>query len=186
MPARRTCQPLSAALDISSGGGEHLIERQSAKNPCESENLPPLPGPNCGQSARRWRGPHRGSQRCSDVSRRTVQKWLRRFREFGPAGLVDRSSAPISKPRKQLQPGSDLNTAVASLLHAPPSEYGFNRTSWRMRDLKAVLDQQGKTATLNNIRASIRSTGFRWKRARIALTSTDPTYGPNLMLFNIP
>jgi transposase len=114
------------------------------------------------------------------VSRRTVQKWLRRFREFGPAGLVDRSSAPISKPRKQLQPGSDLNTAVVSLLHAPPSEYGFNRTSWRMRDLKTVLDQQGKTATLNNIRASIRSTGFKWKRARIALTSTDPTYRTKL------
>jgi transposase InsO family protein len=32
------------------------------------------------------------------VSRATAHKWLRRWREFGPAGLVDRSSRPRSCP----------------------------------------------------------------------------------------
>ncbi len=66
------------------------------------------------------------------------------------------------------------------LLHAPPSEHGFNRTSWRMQDLKAVLDRQGTVATLNSVRASIRSAGFKWKQARVALTSKDPDYRAKL------
>jgi transposase InsO family protein len=33
------------------------------------------------------------------VSRATVYKWLRRFRDEGPAGLEDRSSAPHRRPR---------------------------------------------------------------------------------------
>lgn len=33
------------------------------------------------------------------VSRATVYKWLRRFREEGEAGLQDRSSAPLHRPR---------------------------------------------------------------------------------------
>jgi transposase InsO family protein len=42
-----------------------------------------------GEVARRFR-----------VSRHTVAKWLRRFREQGVAGLADRSSAPRSRPRR--------------------------------------------------------------------------------------
>jgi transposase InsO family protein len=33
------------------------------------------------------------------VSQATAHKWLRRFREEGPEGLVDRSSRPVSHPR---------------------------------------------------------------------------------------
>jgi transposase len=110
----------------------------------------------------------------------TVRKWLRRFRDGGALALEDKSSAPASIPRRKLQPGPELNSAVMRLLHAPPADYGFNRTSWRMRDLKSVLDQQGMLATLNSISASIRTAGFRWKQARIALTSNDPEYRTKL------
>ena len=34
------------------------------------------------------------------VSRQTVYKWVRRLREEGPAGLVDRSSRPRSSPTR--------------------------------------------------------------------------------------
>jgi transposase InsO family protein len=34
------------------------------------------------------------------VSRQTVHKWVRRFREEGPAGLADRSSRPLTSPRR--------------------------------------------------------------------------------------
>lgn len=34
------------------------------------------------------------------VSRRTAHKWLKRFKEFGDAGLVDRSSRPARSPRR--------------------------------------------------------------------------------------
>ncbi|MCP4803872.1 MAG: IS481 family transposase, partial [Proteobacteria bacterium] len=37
------------------------------------------------------------------VSARTVYKWLRRYREEGPAGLFDRSSRPMNSPRRLAQ-----------------------------------------------------------------------------------
>jgi hypothetical protein len=36
--------------------------------------------------------------RVDGISRATAHKWLRRFRKEGPAGLVDRSSAPYRSP----------------------------------------------------------------------------------------
>ena len=86
------------------------------------------------------------------------------------------SSAPRSVPRRQLQPGPELSDALMKLVHSPPADHGYNRTSWRLADIKSVLDQQGKVASLNNIRATIKTTGLRWKKARIALTSTDSEY----------
>lgn len=38
------------------------------------------------------------------VSRPTVYKWLRRFTEEGPGGLIDRSSAPLRHPRALSRP----------------------------------------------------------------------------------
>lgn len=114
------------------------------------------------------------------VTTQTVHKWIRRYRKEGTAGLEDKSSAPHTVPRRQIQPGEDLHDAVMKLLHTPPSDHGYNRTTWRMRDIKAVLDQQGAVATLNNIRIEIKSAGLRWRQARIALTSKDPDYRAKL------
>lgn len=114
------------------------------------------------------------------VSTQTVHKWLRRFVCEGAKGLNDRSSAPAVVPRRQMQPGEALQGAVMEVLHAPPAEFGFNRTTWRMRDLRQVLVGRGSVATLNSIRAAIKSAGIRWKQARIALTSKDPEYRAKL------
>ena len=40
------------------------------------------------------------SAEAAGVSRTTVHKWLRRFREEGPAGLTDRTSRPHRSPRR--------------------------------------------------------------------------------------
>ena len=40
------------------------------------------------------------------VSERTVYRWLRRWREEGAAGLLDRSSAPKSIPTARRRSGS--------------------------------------------------------------------------------
>ena len=114
------------------------------------------------------------------VSSRTVHKWIGRYRQAGTKGLLDKTSAPHSVPRRQMQPGKALHDEVMTLLHTPPSSHGFNRTTWRMQDIKATLDRQGTIATLNNIRAEIANAGLRWKQARIALTSKDPEYRAKL------
>jgi len=69
-----------------------------------------------------------------------------------------------------------LRDAVFAVLHTPPSGHGFNRTSWTLTDLANVLRAQGKRSTGRNIGAVIHAAGYRWKQARVTLTSTDPDY----------
>jgi len=75
-----------------------------------------------------------------------------------------------------LQPGKELNDAVFALLHTPPSDSGFNRTTWRLADLHSTLRTKGVLTTMNNLSAVIKQAGYQWKKARVTLTSSDPLY----------
>ena len=110
------------------------------------------------------------------VSLRTVFKWVGRFRAEGVAGLKDRSSRPHRIARRHLQPGKELSDAVFALLHTPPRDSGFNRTTWRLTDLNSALQAQGVVTTRNNLSAVIKQAGYQWKKARVTLTSADPLY----------
>jgi transposase len=110
------------------------------------------------------------------VTERTVRKWVTRFRAAGPGGLVDRSCRPNRIARRYVQPAKDLHDAVFSVLHTPPSQHGFNRTTWKLADLRNVLRAQGTISTPRSISAVIKSAGYRWKQARVTLTSSDPDY----------
>jgi transposase len=110
------------------------------------------------------------------VSNKTVFKWLARFRAEGSVGLDDRSSRPHRIARRHLQPGKELNDAVFAILHTPPRDSGFNRTTWRIADLQTALQAQGVLTTRNNLSSTIKRAGYQWKKARIALTSSDPLY----------
>jgi transposase len=110
------------------------------------------------------------------VSARTVFKWVARFRADGAAGLDDRSSRPHRIARRHLQPGKELRDAVFALLHTPPRDSGFNRTTWRLADLNSALQAQGVSTTRNNVSAVIKQAGYQWKKARVTLTSVDLLY----------
>jgi len=62
------------------------------------------------------------------------------------------------------------------ILHAPPADYGFNRTSWRQDDIKKIMDEQGLKISKTNIGLIIKNSGFQSKKAKIVLTSNDPEY----------
>jgi hypothetical protein len=49
-----------------------------------------------------------------------------------------------------------------------------------MRDLRAVLARQGFPACLHVLRQIIQEAGWKWRKARIALTSQDPAYREKL------
>jgi hypothetical protein len=66
--------------------------------------------------------------------------------------------------------------AVFALLHEPPSASGINRTTWRMADLTQVLRERGTPVCAQVVREITRSAGWRWRKARKVLTSTDPEY----------
>jgi len=113
-----------------------------------------------------------------NVSARTAAKWVRRFQQEGRAGLLDRSSRPHCSPRRLSPEWTDdeCKNLLFSMLHRPPREFGINRTSWRLVDLHRMLREQGQALSGARIRRVIKSAGFKWRKAKIVLTSTDPDY----------
>jgi DDE superfamily endonuclease len=69
---------------------------------------------------------------------------------------------------------------VFSLLHEPPSNYGINRTSWKMADLCGILREKGQPVSAEVVRKITRAAGYRWRKARVVLTSNDPAYSERL------
>lgn len=73
-----------------------------------------------------------------------------------------------------------VKSAVSKVLHEPPSNYGINRTTWTMALLVKVLGESGRAAGPDVIRTITRAAGYRWRKARVVLTSTDPAYSEKL------
>lgn len=107
------------------------------------------------------------------LSRTTVYRWLRRHQEDGPAALENRSCRPHNVNRKYPPVTDELRRAFFAVLHAPPAEYGFNRTTWRMRDLIAAMERLGHLMNERMASELIRTGGYRWRQARVVLTSND-------------
>ena len=69
---------------------------------------------------------------------------------------------------------------VFSILHSPPSSFGFTRTSWRQEDIKKVLADSQMPLSRTDIRSIIKKSGFKYRNARTVLTSNDPKYQAKL------
>ena len=105
------------------------------------------------------------------VSKEAVLKYSRRYQEGGLKLLMSRKSPSTTKFDKEQN-----KQAVFSVLHSPPSAYGINRTTWRMADLQGVLRRQGSPLCKNVIRKILRKAGYKWRCARVVLTSRDQEY----------
>src|SRR5579863_7819397 len=97
------------------------------------------------------------------VSRQTAYKWLRRFRDEGPAGLVDRTSAPKRCPHRL---GSDV---VASIVAARlETLFGLHRLAYSLgRPLSTIYGvlRREQLSRLSFIDRPTR-TVVRYERAR--------------------
>jgi hypothetical protein len=96
--------------------------------------------------------------------------------------LFDHSSRPHRSPRK-LSAGrsdDDCKAFLISILHRPPSEFGINRSSWRIVDLHRILREQGLPLSGARLARVMKSTGFKWRKARVVLTSRDPEYAQKI------
>ena len=109
------------------------------------------------------------------IDKRTRCEYLRAFQTGGQAALFERK---INSTRKF--DNEEVKQAVFRLLHEPPSDYGINRTTWIMRDLTRVLRETGHPACPPVIRKITKAAGYRWRKARIVLTSSDPNYTEKL------
>jgi hypothetical protein len=84
----------------------------------------------------------------------------------------------ISKRRKF--DNAEVKQAVFALLHQPPNNFGINRTTWKMADLSRVMKDTGQPAGEDVIRKIVKSAGYRWRKARVVLTSRDPEFSEKL------
>jgi len=108
------------------------------------------------------------------ISTNTYGVYTRKFAKGGTDALF----AP--KPYKKKSDDESVKSAIFKLLHEPPSNYGINRTTWTMPLLTKVLAEIGKPACAEVIRTITRAAGYRWRKARVVLTSTDPAYSEKL------
>jgi len=102
-------------------------------------------------------------------------KYLRTFERGGGAALFARHKKSNRKFDDEA-----IKNAVFGLLHEPPSNYGINRTTWIMPDLCRVLREKGRSACPEVIRMITKAAGYRWRKARIVLTSRDPAFSEKL------
>ena len=109
------------------------------------------------------------------INRTTRRQYLRAFDGGGCAALFARQIRATRKFDDET-----IKQAVFGLLHEPPSNYGINRTTWIISDLTRVLRETGRPACPEVIRTITKAAGYRWRKARIVLTSSDPNYTEKL------
>lgn len=109
------------------------------------------------------------------LDQRTVNNILGQYNEHGVDGLF---SFRERMPRKHEQ--SKYKEALFAILHSPPCDYNINRTSWTMQNLHHVMQDQGMPIDKSIIRKIIKDAGFRFRKAKKVLTSTDPNYREKL------
>ena len=105
------------------------------------------------------------------IDKKTRRKYLRLFEAGGQAALF----APQTKSTRKFD-NEAVKEAIFRVLHEPPSNYGINRTSWTMLDLSRILGETGRSACPKVIRKITKAAGYRWRKARVVLTSADPEY----------
>ncbi|MBT4933968.1 MAG: IS630 family transposase [Rhodospirillaceae bacterium] len=117
----------------------------------------------------------RATNRLIGVARKSYRKSLNAYKEHGVEGLTFRKQASNRKVDSE-----PLKDAIFALLHETPSNYDINRTTWKMDDFKDILAKNGHPACPDVIRTITKSAGYRWRKARIVLTSQDPDYREKL------
>lgn len=109
------------------------------------------------------------------LNRHTIREYCLHAHEDGLTELFDMSRKATKKADDQR-----YRDAVFKILHAPPPSLGFNRTTWKMADIRSALNAQGLRLSAANIRKIIHNAGFRFRKAKKVLTSNDPDYRKKL------
>jgi transposase len=107
-----------------------------------------------------------------------IRRWLEIYKESGLAGLQQR----------QYRTKAEVTAYIAlkkenliRLIHEAPQLHGFNRTSWRLKDLSVAYQRTyGSAVSVPMISVYIRSEGYVFRKARRVLTSPDPDFREKL------
>ena len=105
------------------------------------------------------------------ISKGTATRYWNRYQQGGSTVLFARREKSGTKSKNDA-----IKQSVFGLLHTPPSAYGINRSTWRLKDLQNVLHGQGQPLCRDVIRVIIKRAGYKWRKARVVLTSHHPEY----------
>jgi hypothetical protein len=105
--------------------------------------------------------------------------FVRKYRDIFDGKGAEVMFAPQTKSNRKID-NEVLRSAVFSLLHEPPANHGINRTSWTMELLRRVLKAKGTHVGTAVVAKMIKAAGYKWRKAKIVLTSNDPTYKEKL------
>ncbi len=110
------------------------------------------------------------------ISRNTVKRNKRKFELSGVDTLLD------CKHKRRGADESVLKEMLFTIIHSPPSEYGYNRTRWTLKLIKQALDEKGIIASKNRIPQTLREANYRFCKAKMVLTSNDPEYSEKVRI----
>jgi transposase-like protein/transposase len=120
-------------------------------------------------------GPVRKTLEIAAIPRSSFYRWDTKSRNS-----IASANHQENRSREKLTGRADVRERFFAVFHSPPSQHGFNRTTWRVADLQSVLKASGAPLGRHAIRTIIRSAGYRWRKARKVLTSGDPDYRAKL------
>jgi transposase len=120
------------------------------------------------------------------VPRRTIcdflgvgKAFVRKCRNKFDSGRTEALFARQTKSNRKID-NEKFASAVISLLHEPPAKHGINRTFWTMPLLSQILKKNGTQIGPALISRIIKAAGYKLRKAKVVLTSNDPTYAEKL------
>lgn len=111
---------------------------------------------------------------------KVVKRWIKAYLKSGLSGIPPRKR-PGRPTQKELERLEEKKRRIVEILHQSPSLYNVNRTSWSLRALAETYKaEHGEYISACTVSNYIRSMGYRFRMARVVLTSPDPNYRAKL------
>jgi transposase len=110
------------------------------------------------------------------VNRRTIERWMRRYRDRPEATVLER----IGEGQHTGRPPKELHLArrvIQRVWERDPRRYGFRALVWTVPMLRCLIHcRTNKWIGQATVRRALRSLHHRYKRPRLVLARRSPTW----------
>jgi transposase len=111
---------------------------------------------------------------------RTIEKWCLLYEREGIKGLHPGRSRTMSQD--SIAAVVSKKERLIKIIHESPKAYDINRASWSLQSLaEAYRKTHGERISISSISEYFIAAGYKFKKARKVLTSSDPSYRNKLI-----
>jgi transposase len=112
-------------------------------------------------------------------ARRTVEKWCATYERLGIDGLPVKRSRKLSE--KVQTAIKEKKVRLIKIIHETPNAHSINRASWSLQALSQAYEKTyGEHASRSSVSEYFIAAGYKFKKAKKSLMSSDPTYREKL------